>query len=154
MSQHWSPRMRIGGACPFARLSLESCDLVWCSYKTNLILMFSANGVLFDSYTLKWVMNWLNKSKGKPPNCTTFVVQFVPGLLTTLLSSGNTPGSTTDCWPKFRIRGVGGGHFLREFKDEFVTNCDKTVTKHRANLKGARRPARGLPVSGGKGKQK
>ena len=32
------------------------------------------------------------KSKGKPPNCTTFVVQFVPGLLTTLLISGNTPG--------------------------------------------------------------
>jgi hypothetical protein len=32
------------------------------------------------------------KSKGKPPNCTTFVVQFVPGLLTTLLSSENTPG--------------------------------------------------------------
>jgi hypothetical protein len=34
----------------------------------------------------------LSKSKGKPPNRTTFVVQFVPGLLTTLLSSGNTPG--------------------------------------------------------------
>ena len=32
------------------------------------------------------------KSKGKPPNCTTFVDQVVPGLLTTLLSSGNTPG--------------------------------------------------------------
>ena len=32
------------------------------------------------------------KSKGKPPHCTTFVVQFVPGLLTTLLSSENTPG--------------------------------------------------------------
>jgi hypothetical protein len=32
------------------------------------------------------------KSKGKPSNCTTFVVQFVPGLLTTLLSSENTPG--------------------------------------------------------------
>jgi hypothetical protein len=32
------------------------------------------------------------KSKGKPPNCTTFVVQFAPGLLTTLLSSENTPG--------------------------------------------------------------
>ena len=32
------------------------------------------------------------KSKEKPPNCTTFVVQFVPGLLTTLLSSENTPG--------------------------------------------------------------
>ena len=31
-------------------------------------------------------------SKGKPPNCTTFVDQVVPGLLTTLLSSGNTPG--------------------------------------------------------------
>ena len=33
-----------------------------------------------------------SKSKGKPPNRTKFVVQFVPGLLTTLLSSGNTPG--------------------------------------------------------------
>jgi hypothetical protein len=32
------------------------------------------------------------KSKGKPPNRTTFVDQVVPGLLTTLLSSGNTPG--------------------------------------------------------------
>ena len=32
------------------------------------------------------------KSKGKPPNCTTFVDQVVPGLLTTLLSSGNTAG--------------------------------------------------------------
>ena len=32
------------------------------------------------------------KSKGKPPNCTTFVDQVVPGLLTTLLISGNTPG--------------------------------------------------------------
>ena len=32
------------------------------------------------------------KSKRKPPNCTTFVVQFVPGLLATLLSSENTPG--------------------------------------------------------------
>ena len=31
-------------------------------------------------------------SKGKPPNCTTFVDQVVPWLLTTLLSSGNTPG--------------------------------------------------------------
>ena len=31
-------------------------------------------------------------SKGKPPNCTTFVDQVVPGLLTTLLGSGNTPG--------------------------------------------------------------
>ena len=31
-------------------------------------------------------------SKGKPPNCTTFVDQVVPGLLTTLLISGNTPG--------------------------------------------------------------
>jgi len=31
------------------------------------------------------------KSKGKPPNPTAFAVQFVPGL-TTLLSSGNTPG--------------------------------------------------------------
>ena len=30
------------------------------------------------------------KSKGMPLNCTTFVVQFVPGLLTTLLSSENT----------------------------------------------------------------
>jgi hypothetical protein len=39
----------------------------------------------------KWVMNRLSP-KGKPPYCTTFVVQFVPGLLTTLLSSGNTPG--------------------------------------------------------------
>ena len=26
--------------------------------------------------------------------------------------------STTELWPKFRIRGGGGGHFLREFKDE------------------------------------
>jgi hypothetical protein len=26
-----------------------------------------------------------------------------------------------DCWPKFRIRGDGGGHFLREFKDEHET---------------------------------
>ena len=25
--------------------------------------------------------------------------------------------STTEPWPKFRIRGGGGGHFLREFKD-------------------------------------
>ena len=33
-----------------------------------------------------------SKSKGKPPNCTTFVDQVVPWLLTTLLSSGNTPG--------------------------------------------------------------
>ena len=32
------------------------------------------------------------KSKGKPPNCTTFVDQVVPGLLTTLLGSENTPG--------------------------------------------------------------
>ncbi len=32
------------------------------------------------------------RSKGKPPNCTTCVDQVVPGLLTTLLSSGNTPG--------------------------------------------------------------
>jgi hypothetical protein len=32
------------------------------------------------------------KSKGKPPNPTSFVVQVVPGLLTTLLGSGNTPG--------------------------------------------------------------
>ena len=32
------------------------------------------------------------KSKGKPQNCTTFVDQVVPGLLTTLLGSGNTPG--------------------------------------------------------------
>ncbi len=31
------------------------------------------------------------KSKEKPPNCTSFVVQFVPWLLTTLLSSENTP---------------------------------------------------------------
>ena len=32
------------------------------------------------------------KSKGKPPNPTAFAVQFVLGLLTTLLSSENTPG--------------------------------------------------------------
>ena len=32
------------------------------------------------------------KSKGKPPKSTAFVVQVVPGLLTTLLSSGNTSG--------------------------------------------------------------
>ena len=32
------------------------------------------------------------KSKGKSPNCTTFVDQVVPGLLTTLLGSENTPG--------------------------------------------------------------
>ena len=32
------------------------------------------------------------KSQGKPPNRTTFVDQVVPGLLTTLLSSGNPPG--------------------------------------------------------------
>ena len=31
------------------------------------------------------------KSKGNPPNPTAFAVQFVPGLLTTPLSSGNTP---------------------------------------------------------------
>ena len=60
------------------------------------------------------------KSKGKPPNCTTFVVQFVPGLLTTLLSSGNIPGLwPMEPRPKFRIRGGGGGDFLREFKDKF-----------------------------------
>jgi hypothetical protein len=33
-----------------------------------------------------------SKSKGKPPNYTTFVDKVVSGLLTTLLSSGNTPG--------------------------------------------------------------
>ena len=32
------------------------------------------------------------KSKGKPPNRTAFADQVVPGLLTTLLSSGNTLG--------------------------------------------------------------
>ena len=32
------------------------------------------------------------KSKIKPPNPIAFVVQVVPGLLTTLLGSGNTPG--------------------------------------------------------------
>ncbi len=45
-------------------------------------------------------------------------VDQVAGLLTTLLSSGNTPGIDTEPWPKFRICGGGGGHFLREFKDE------------------------------------
>jgi hypothetical protein len=32
------------------------------------------------------------QSKGKPPNPIAFGVQFVQGLLTTPLSSGNTPG--------------------------------------------------------------
>ena len=53
------------------------------------------------------------KSKGKPPNCTTFVDQVVPGLLTTLLSSGNTAGIDYGA-PKFRICGGGGGHFDRK----------------------------------------
>jgi hypothetical protein len=60
-----------------------------------------------------------SKSKGKPPNCTTFVDQVVPWLLTTLLSSGNTPGIDYGALAKIRICGVGGGHFLREFKDEY-----------------------------------
>jgi len=67
------------------------------------------------------------KSKGKPPTCTTFVDQVVPGLLTTLLSSGNTPGidygderaralslslyrereREREPWPKFRIQQRG-----------------------------------------------
>ena len=38
------------------------------------------------------ILSLISHSEIKPPNCTTFVVQFVPGLLTTLLSSENTPG--------------------------------------------------------------
>jgi hypothetical protein len=46
--------------------------------------------------------------------CTTFVVQVVPGLLTTLLSSGNTPGIDYGALAKIqnpwrRRRGGGGG---------------------------------------------
>ncbi len=59
-----------------------------------------------------------SKSEGKPKNPTAFAVQFVPGLLTTLLSSGNTPGMAYGARPKFRIRGGGGGDFLGQFKDE------------------------------------
>jgi hypothetical protein len=44
------------------------------------------------------------KSKGKPPNCTTFVDQVVQGLLTTLLSSGNTAG--IDCGALAKIQNL------------------------------------------------
>ena len=60
------------------------------------------------------------KSKGKPPNCTTFVDQVVPGLLTTLLGSENTPGidygllaKIQNPWSRRRTL----MNFLREFKD-------------------------------------
>jgi hypothetical protein len=67
------------------------------------------------------------KSKGKLPLklphialCTACVfAHSCTGLLTTLLSSGNTPG--IEPRPKFTIRGGGGGDFLGQFKDEHGT---------------------------------
>ena len=53
------------------------------------------------------------KSKGKPPNCTTFVVQFVQGLLTTLLSSANTPCINYGALAKIQNPWGGGGDFCR-----------------------------------------
>jgi hypothetical protein len=62
---------------------------------------------------------------------THILVQVVTGLLTTLLSSGNTPGMAYGA-QKFRIRGGvcvfiggGGGDFLGQF------NCLKMKTRKR-----------------------
>ncbi len=65
------------------------------------------------------------KSKGKPPNGTTFVVQFVPAF-----ELKKTPRvSTTGALPKFRIRGGGGGHILREIGDRDDLNCCVSLPK-------------------------
>ena len=55
---------------------------------------------------------------GKPPNCTTFRGPICTGAADNPFDSETPRVSTTEPWPKFRIRGGGGGHFLREFKDE------------------------------------
>ena len=66
----------------------------------------------------KWVMNRLSQRES---------LQIALHLWTKLYRScwqpfwaqGTPRVSTTEPWPKFRICGVGGGHFLREFKDEY-----------------------------------
>jgi hypothetical protein len=73
------------------------------------------------------------KSKGKPPNCTTFVVQFVPGLLTTLLSSENTPGIDYGALAKIqnpwrRRRTLPEGVYIDEFGRTWIPVQTGTVS--------------------------
>ncbi len=76
-------------------------------------------------------------SKEKPPNCTTFVVQFVPGLLTTLLSSENTQGIDYGALAKiqnpWRRRRTLPPIFLLELGSYFFVSARTNKRHHHLN---------------------
>ncbi len=80
----------------------------------------------------------LAKSKGKPPNCTTFVDQVVPGLLTTLELRQGELCLPRVCWVivvnclRYTVEEMGESVYILRYTSNSTVCCDGQCEKRLA----------------------